>query len=261
MKEISTILIPFNFSRTSKSALAYAAQYVGKDENLKIMLAYVSDGQKMDTSQQAFKSIEEEYQPSLKQKIEWVSISGSLTESLLHVQKSKNIDFIIMGTFGALGDWDEELTNTSKLVLKVNCPVLVVPYGLDKLRIKNIALVLGTEEIEDTRVLGTLLEVTRKFNAKVHVITIKNKPETYGYSEVDKKNENAIRYYLENFYSEHVFIENPDIVEGILTYASQKDIDIISILPRNRTKNSEPSEGELTQMLTLHSKIPVLAIG
>jgi hypothetical protein len=51
---------------------------------------------------------------------------------------------------------------------------------------------LGKEEIEDTQVLGRLLEVPRKFSAKVYVITIENKPEMYGYSEVDEKNENTI---------------------------------------------------------------------
>ncbi len=260
MKKIRTILIPFNFSRTSKRALKYAVNYVNNDDDLKIILACVSENQNMDMLKDKFKSTEEKHQASLKHKIEWISLHGPLTESLINIQKTKDIDLIIMGTFGTLGDWDDEPTNTSKLVLEANCPVLVVPYSLEKFKIKNIALVLGSEEIEDTKVLGRLLEVARKFDAKVHVVTIKNKPKSYGYSEVDKKNEHAIQYYLENFYSEHVFIENPDVVKGILTYTAKKDIDIISILPRNHTMQTEPSEGQLTQMLTLHSEVPVLAI-
>jgi hypothetical protein len=41
MNEIRTILIPFNFSRTAERALSYAVDYVGKDESLKILLAYI----------------------------------------------------------------------------------------------------------------------------------------------------------------------------------------------------------------------------
>ncbi len=260
MKKIPTILVPFSFSKTSKRALEYAVQYVGKDDNLKILLAYVSKDHNMDLLKDAVKDIEHEHNASLKHKIEWVSMRGELTESLIHIQKTEHINLIIMGTFGALGAEDSEPTNASKLVLETDCPVLVVPYGLAKFQIKNIALVLGKEEIDNTQVLGTLLEVARKFNAKVHVITIKNKPETYGYSAVEEKNENTIHYYLESFYSEHVFIENPDVVEGILTYASEKNIDMITILPRNHAKHSKPSEGQLTEILTLHSKVPVLAI-
>lgn len=260
MNQIRTILIPFNFSRTAERALSYAVDYVGKDESLKILLAYISEDQNFNKHREAFNATKEKYQTTLKHKIEWVSTSGPLTETLIKIQKTENIDLIIMGTFGNLGEWDDDSTNTSKLVFEANCPVLVVPYSFKKFQIQNIGLVLGKEEIEDTHVLGKLLEVARKFNAKVYVITIENKPETYGYSEVDEKNENTIQYYLENFYSEHVFIKNPDIVKGILTYATEKNIDMIAILPRNHTTNGQSSEGQLTQMLTLHSPVPVLAI-
>lgn len=260
MKKIRRILIPFNFSRTAKRALDYAVDYVGMDENQKIVLAYISDNKNLEKLREEFKTTEDKHQASLKQPIEWISASGILTETLVKIQKTKNIDLILMGTFSSLGVWDDELSNTSKLVLEAECPVLVVPFGLEKFRLKNIALVLGKEEIENTKVLDTLLQVARKFNAKVHVLTIENKVESYGYSKIDEKNENALQYYLENFYSEHIFIKNPDILEGILTYTSEKKIDMIAILPRNHTANSKSSEGQLTQMLTLHSKIPVLAI-
>jgi hypothetical protein len=119
---------------------------------------------------------------------------------------------------------------------------------------------LGKEKIEDTEALQTLLDLARKFNAKVHVLTIENKPGSYGYSNIDVENESTLGYYLENFYVDHTFIRNPDLVEGIFSYVSKKDIDVITILPRNHIKEGEASEGQLTQMLTLHSKVPILAI-
>lgn len=257
MKKISTILIPFDFSKIAEGALDYAVGYVGNDENLKIMLGHISDEQHMDELKAGFKTIEKKHQDVLKNKIEWVSMRGELTEALIQIQKSEHIDLIIMGTSGGSSSGS---TNTSKLVLEADCPVLVVPSNLGEFRLKNIALVLGKEAIDDTEVLRTLLNVSQKFNAKVHVITIENRPETFGYSETDENNENKIQYYLENFYSEHVFIENPDVVEGILNYATQREIDVITILPRNHSKNAKPSEGQLTELLTLHSPIPILAI-
>lgn len=257
MKKISTILIPFDFTEISLRALKYAAHYVGNDEHLKIVLAHVSNDDTLVDFRKAFKSSEKKYQKGLKNKIEWVSVSGELTDALIKLQKKEDIDLIIMGTSGGS---DLGPTNTSNLVLKADCPVLVVPSDFDEFRLKNIALVLGKEAIDDTGVLATLLDVARRFDAKVHVITIENRPETFGYSETDEKNENTIQYYLENFYSEHVFIENPNVLDGILNYATQRDIDVITILPRNHTKHSKPSEGQLTELLTLHSPIPILAI-
>jgi nucleotide-binding universal stress UspA family protein len=176
------------------------------------------------------------------------------------MQKKQKVDMVIMGTSGVSEESILSKTNTSELVLEADFPVLVIPKNAKSFRIKHIALVLGKEKIEDTEALQTLLDLARKFNAKVHVLTIENKPGSYGYSNIDVENESTLGYYLENFYVDHTFIRNPDLVEGIFSYVSKKDIDVITILPRNHIKEGEASEGQLTQMLTLHSKVPILAI-
>lgn len=260
MDKISTILVPFDFSKSAKRALEYAVAFVGRDDDIQIVLAHISGHGNFMLSPENFPKLEEKYRRVLKNKLKWTIQGGSVTQALLDIQKTKKIDLVIMGTLGTNKDGNAEQTNTSKLALEADCPVLVVPNGHRDFQLKRIALVLGKEEIDDTEDLGALLEVARRFNAKVHVVTIKNRQGSYGYSEEEEKNEKAIEYYLENFYSERVFINNEDVVDGILAYASNHDIDLVAILPRNHTKRSEPSSGQLTQLLTLHSKVAILAI-
>ncbi|MGB5818997.1 MAG: universal stress protein [Saonia sp.] len=260
MDKISTILVPFDFSKISKNALEYTMDFVGQDEHMKILLAYISPDKDAEIREEDFEKLKDQYSGTLKSPMEWISKSGSLTDSIVSIQKSQQIDLVIMGTSGVGDETDEAVTNTSKLVTKADCPVLVVPESAKTLNVKKIALVLGKDKIDDVEVLGTLLEVTRRFNAMVHVLTIQNEPGTYGYSKADESNENVLEYYLENFYSHHIFMENPDVVEGIFSYVSEKDIDMIAILPRNHTKEATPSEGLLTKELTMHSKVPILAI-
>ena len=244
MDKISRILIPFNFSRTSKKALDYAVDFIGQNKKMSILLCHITKEPNTEGIEADFEAIIDEFK--IKDRIKWLVASGPLTSSLIKIQKEENIDLIIMGTFGMITDDNVAMTNTTKVVLDVECPVLVVPYHTEEFKLKNIVFVLGKEEIEDKRALGTLLDISRKFNAKVHVVTIENRPESYGYSDVDKKNENTLAYYLENFYSDHTFIENPDILEGILGYATEKAIDLIAILPRNHSKKSKASAGQLT---------------
>ncbi len=257
MSKIKKILVPFDFSETSKIALQYAVDYVGQDENLKILLAYISNIDQYDVLDEAFEGVKNSFGKNLKHELQWISMNGKLSSAVLYIQKEEAVNLVIMGT---ADNHEEEESNTAELVLKAECPVLVIPSEYKTFKIENIALVLGSEEIEDNDTLGILLDVARRFNAKVHVVTIENKPKEYGYSKVDERNEGKIQYYLENFYSEHTFIENTDVVKGILEYASGKNIDMITILPRNHSKQSNPSEGKLTRVLTLQSKIPVLAI-
>ncbi|MEM6516900.1 MAG: universal stress protein [Bacteroidota bacterium] len=257
MKNVSKILVPFDFSETSKNALQYAIDYVGKDEKLKILLAYISNEDNYDVLEEAFSSIKSKYGKNLKHEMQWVSFSGTLSNALLYIQKEEHVKLIIMGTDGDHGDHE---SNTSHLVLKADCPVLVVPSSYSEFRMKNLALVIGSKKIEDNKTLATLLDIARRFGAKVKVITIKNHDREYGYSEIDEQNESKIQYYLENFYADHTFIENPDIVKGILDFAKQKEIDAIAILPRNHSVTEKPSKGQLTEVLVLQSQIPILAI-
>lgn len=260
MNTISTILVPFDFSDVSKTALEYAVHFAGRNENLEILLVYVQTKKELPETDVRFASLREKYARDLKIPLKWIEVVGSLTESLIKIQETHKVDMVIMGTSEVQENEVKLISNTSKFVEKIDCPVLVVPETFDEFRIKNIALVLGKEEIDDREALKTLLEVSRKFNAKVHVLTIKNTAETYGYSKADQTNENLLEYYLEHFYSEHTFIENSDVVKGILSHAMKNDMDLIAILPRNHAKRSSPSEGRLTEMLTLNSKIPILAI-
>lgn len=258
MDKISKILVPFNFSRTSRKALDYAVDFMKDNKEMGLILAYITQDHNTDMLSKAFDATVKKY--DLKNRVEWLAMSGSLTESLIDIQKKEAIDLVIMGTFRSNFEENSSDSNTSELVLAADCPVLVVPYNQKEFRIKHIALVLGKEKIDNTETLNILLDVARRFNAKVHVVTIENKSESYGYSKTDAENENTLAYYLESFYEDHTFIRNPDVVEGIFSYVSKKSIDMIAILPRNHAKKSQPSKGQLTQSLTLRSEVPILAI-
>lgn len=260
MDKFSTILVPFDFSNASRNALAYTVDFVGRESDIKIVLAFSSGHLNFNLDPNNFKKIEKKCNSSLKTPLDWCIKDGSLTEVLLEVLKTRNIDLIVMGTEGAKEEGDAQPTNTSQLVLAADGPVLVVPKGYREFRLKRIALVLGQEEIDDSKALGTLRLIARRSNAKVHVVTIANQNGTFGYSEEEEKNGKTVEFYLENFYEERVFIRNKDVVEGILTYATKKDLDLIAILPGNHNKRNAPSEGKLTLALTLQSKVPVLAI-
>ncbi|MBU2945320.1 universal stress protein [Zobellia uliginosa] len=259
MGKISTILIPFDFTKASKKALEYAVGFVGRLDDIKIVLAYVSGNCNLELLPENFERLEKEYAGVLKNKLEWEIQDGKLNNTLEEIAKKDKIDLVIMGTSGECKQNNKQ-TNTANFVLMGKFPVLVVPQNCQDFRLKSIALVIGREEIDDTRKLETLLKIARKCNAQVHVLTVENQPILYGYSEEEEKNESAIEYYLETFYKERVFIKNDDVVDGINTYAIKNDIDVVAILPRIHNKNSNPSEGELTQMLILDSKVPTLVL-
>ncbi|WP_339839417.1 universal stress protein [uncultured Maribacter sp.] len=264
MSNINKILVPFNLSLASERALQYALHFITQNDSPEIITLYASstsdDDELKEVLQEKISDIKKQFPYASKSNIELIIRKELLIDTILKEQKESNIDLIIMGTKGSDQDEESTFTNTSGLVLEADCPVLVVPEKVEEFQVSRIALVLGKDEIDDPSALGILLETARRFDAQVHVLTICNEDGTYGYSVTDENNENTITYYLEKFYSHHMFMENIDVMDGIFDYVKKKEIDMIAILPSNHSKKNRPSEGRLTKFLTLRSQIPLLTL-
>ncbi len=262
MSNINKILIPFDFTEPAIGALDYALKFVGYQRSITIEAIYTSttatSGAQVKDAQDNFNSIVASLNHKTVVAPTLQMVQGSLTETVLQERNKEHADLIMMGTLGDTSA-EEPATNTSTLVLNADCPVMTVPFGQELEPPKEIALVLGKETIEHPAVLGTLLDISRMFNAKVHVLTI-YKDSIYEEAVVVEDNEETLEYYLEHFYAEHRFEKNQDIEQGILDYIAEKGIDLLAIIPRNHADKTKPSEGRLTKLLTLHSKVPVLAL-
>ncbi|MGW9685198.1 universal stress protein [Flagellimonas sp. 2504JD1-5] len=262
MSSIDKILVPFDFSEASINALEYVVNFVGPNREVDVYALYVSTmpitKSEMDTLKTDFGKTVGSFKKKVKKAPTFISNTGEVIESILSAREEYYADLIMMGTMGDQVT-DEAITNTSRLVLEANCPVISIPFGCNLEEPKDIALVMGKEEIDDKKVLRILLDIARTFNSRVHVLTI-YKESVYAEESVVESTENLLEYYLEHFYEEHAFTKNQDVEQGILDYINKKNIDLLAILPRNHARMSTPSEGRLTKLLTLHAEIPVLTL-
>jgi len=262
MSIINRILVPFDFTEPAVKALDYALTFAGYDKPIQVLALYVSRARVSENDVKEANGNFAAVVSSLNRKTylhpELLMAEGALAETILKTKSAQKADLIIMGTLGDTSV-DEHITNASELVLKADCPVITIPYGSEVAHPKDIALVLGKEEIEQPKDLELLLDVARLFNAKVHVLTI-YRESIYKEDALVESNEETLEYYLEHFYAEHNFQKNQDIEEGIFEYIEEKGVDLLAILPRNHAQKTKPSEGRLTKLLTLHSQVPVLTL-
>ncbi len=259
MAAINKILIPVGFSDPSKAALDYAIKFCGEDKGNEVTLIHVYDDNsnqsQVQSNLEAFKS---RFIEGSKAACQTLMMEGDLNEIILKVQKDGEFDLIIMGTKGSEEEEEVAVTNTSNLVKNADCSVLVVPVSSTSFSVKNIALALGKREIDNSDDLGVLHYIARKFDAKVHILTIENESKNKPIG-VDT-NDSVLEYYLETLDYRHAFPRHTDVELGINDYIKKNNIDLLAILPRNHAAKSKPSEGRLTKLLTLRSEIPVLTI-
>jgi nucleotide-binding universal stress UspA family protein len=258
MSNIQKILVPLDFSNASKAALKYAANLCGEDASKEVMLLKVLTGEdqgdvknKMEECQEIFSSIS-------KAPCKWELKNGELIPELIKAQEEGSYDLIVMGTKGSQEEEEVAISNTSKLVLEADAPVLVIPESQDSFSINNVALALGRNEIDDSFALGILHNIARDYDAKIHVLTIE--PDEISQLVDQDNNESILEYYFETLDYRYSFPKNSDIEIGISEYVKDRKIDLLAILPRNHAKKSKPSEGRLTKLLTLHTEIPLLTI-
>lgn len=262
MKAIKKIMLPFDFSEAAINALDYALKLTEKENDLEILALQVMVNPVSGTLEQRyeveFKKVLLNLNRRSKTRPRLLTVSGNLMETLLQTQIDQEIDLVIMGTMGDR-EAQEAITNTSKLVSVINAPVLVVPYGCAVKVPREIALLIGNERIEQPALLEMLLDIARTFDSKVHVLTIFKESILAEYGN-DEQTEDTLAYYLEHFFAEHHFKKDDNIEEGIVDYIGKRNIDLLTIMPRNHLIKAEPSEGRLTRMLTLHSDIPILVL-
>ncbi|WP_373057792.1 universal stress protein [Zunongwangia sp. H14] len=258
---MKNVLIPFDFSKASVNALDYAVEFSAKDPSVLLYLLHIKDkdADEKKIEHKLEKAISKYHKP-LAPKIKSLVRGGKLIPSILEIQEQLEIDLVIMGTKGAEPNEESIATRTSKFVQEADLPVLVIPEKAKPFRLKTIILTLGKEKIADKDALYTLLEVSRRFGAEVHILTIDKEKTAMGYSEDDESNENTLQYFLEMFYSHHSFLENEDIEKGIMEYLDNHNVDMLAIMPNTHLENGDASEGRLTRILTLHTQTPLLVL-
>ena len=262
MNKISKILIPFNFSKNARNALDFAVDFSKKASETKITLLFIAteeNGANLAEIEAQLLELINSYNAKYSTiELSYIVTTGALVGEILKKNQEIQSDLIIMGTKGSLGNEELNSTNSSKLIHEAECPVIVVPEGYEHYRFDTITLALDKSDIENPDLLKILLIIARRYNAKIHVLTVYDENDEDFLK--DRKNENVLEYYFERYYATSSAKKSSKIADTIMGYNTKNSIDMLAIIPRNHSKLQNQSEGRLAQYLTLNSNIPILII-
>jgi nucleotide-binding universal stress UspA family protein len=171
------------------------------------------------------------------------------------VVKNEKIDYVVMGTKGATGLKETFLgSNTGSVITEVNAYVISVPEDSEYEGIKNIVFTTRFNE-EDKKALKKVLELAKIFGAKVHCLYVKNKKTNV--------NDVIIQDWKFLFKGENIefhILENEDVKQTILNFTKSYEIDLLAMLNYKRGFFEELFRQSLTQKLSYHLQVPLLAI-
>src|ERR1700751_6465395 len=136
---MKTILVPTDFSKNAENALHYAINLAEKTHAKIILLhsfhidytnAYVPVNiiekeieEAKSKSNKQLKALYDKVSHHTKHPIEVISNQNLAVDAIINATKEYNIDFIVMGTYGATGKLGRQIfgTNSSKVIEKAPC--------------------------------------------------------------------------------------------------------------------------------------------
>lgn len=277
---IRTLLVPVDFTKTSKKAVDYALQLAKKwdakiifihgyslvlpyessmDSTMMVEPIPVTGGvNEKEISQQSLNNFLDEF-PDLAH-IEHTDVValGPAVDVICENAKDGNADLIVMGTSGANGVEGFFIgTNSERVSRKAHCPVLVIPDKIALYKIETVGLALDTNTLENNITLDVLMQLLTAFEAKLRIVHISEKGETAF------KKEHLLAQYKKSFdsikHSFHVFYnKNPE--EGISEFLTENSVDLLVLLHREHSFYERLFQSGTREKMVFRSDIPLLIL-
>jgi nucleotide-binding universal stress UspA family protein len=270
------IIVPTDFSETSKNAARYAVQAAATIPGASIILYHVTDKIALgsDSSpltedrkdrliilQAALDNWKSEFSSISPVSVELVvEESSSLTDTLERYVRHHGIDFIIMGITGATR-LEQILmgSNALNVVDMGACPVIIVPPNATYKPIKRVLFACDLKDVSASIPIAPIKSVLNLFKPTVLVVNV----DTDHYVEVTEEYKTQrviLEKMLEDYNPEFYFIRMYDFQDSISSFAADRDIDLILTVPKKHNFLLGLFKTSHTKKLAYHSHVPILAV-
>lgn len=249
---MKNILIPTDFSENARNAIRYALDYFA-DIPVNFYILNVSRENKIykEEDEVFFESSAQTHiiEKSAALLVEEIKICQSFAKNSFHnfyslqenmqlveaIRKhvaEKEVDYILMGTKGASKISRKEIgTNTSDVITKVKCPVLVIPENAKFKKIQNLVFLTDYNFLYRNKVTSRLSETLKLHAAALRILHIRSQDIDLKASQIDNK------IFLNDFFKETKnsfhFVENKNIETGVQHFVETWDIDMIALVGKN----------------------------
>lgn len=191
-------------------------------------------------------------------KIDMVARETYITEAIGEYASGENVTAIVMGVSGKSNLEQLLLGSTTSAVLKNSrIPVLVVPQ--DALAGRPVETIVFATDLEDADRLSAvqLDEILAGFKAKLYVVNVF--PETEEkYTPEAFEAITDLHRLLEKYDPVFGYISRDDVVEGILSYAAERQASLIMAVPKKHGAFSSLFHKSISKKLAYNSDVPLL---
>lgn len=190
--------------------------------------------------------------------IKILSISGNPPTAIKNIADELQVDVVVLGAKGDTFNHAIYGSTISRLIRRMNRPLLVVPGNYKVTVPKNIVLATDLIQIENLGILDTMLSIARKFNATITILNVT------GGANVGQVQEAIRRLDFNNHFdginSGFEVVDNDDIVAGIIQYTNKQNTDLLVMFPKQYSCFTNIFRKSVSRNVLKHTSIPVMVI-
>jgi nucleotide-binding universal stress UspA family protein len=265
---IKSILIPYDFSHAAANAIKYSVILCRKLGAKMILLNQEADNDSLNITEIMPDSSEKDNK--IKDIVKMLEEKKDVTKNkpsqetiikgILNAAKNKSVDILVMGIKNKKQALDYFFSSTvEETIIKSDIPVLAISgtNGIPK-KLKNIVLALDVKKEIHNLNNQIVKEISRHFNAKIHLLHVIKQYENNQNEALQIMNEFAKNNGFRNF---TLNIRQQNLADkGILNFSQQIQADLMVVSPDNTRSIENPMYGSITHLLLEESDIPVLNI-
>lgn len=275
---MKTILVPVDFSETSENAAFYAAE-IAKQLEAQLILFHVyhipfvqaevpvmvpTIDQLEDTASKALirlrAQIHTQHGPHIR--IDHVSRCGFAVEEIIKFMNEQAPDIVVMGMHGT-GNVSEYLLGsvTTSLIGQSNIPVLAVNKNSHFKGLKKLVFAYDYATMENSHTLDTLKTFGRLFKSHVYVLKVAHEKDAGKLPDIPEAVAGIrMDHLLEELNHSFHFITNKNVVTGINEFATDRDADLVVMVPHKHSFFERILSRSQTSHMAFNMKIPLLSL-
>lgn len=281
---MKTYLIPIDFSHASIHAAEFAAELSKQTKVEHIILLnayYVSPYETMLPNPDMVLLREEEVEQNAADRIkklehlktrlstlvrQGVEITTHLNRShllraVVENAASKNADLVILGSKGNTSKDESQIgSHVVKISAASPVPVIVVPPSYKFQNIKRVVVACDFDKVKETVPLEALKKLLDKKKYEVLVVNIDNETKHLAGDAERMAEETALYGMLKEYQPKYYYINNTNIINGILQFASSNNAQLVIALPHKYSFFQSLLHDSVSQRLAENAAVPVLLL-
>lgn len=281
---MKTMLIPVDFTETSKNAVAYAAEwakaygyeriillramYNSVFDNLIPSAGYVSVNQEyMNDDREDAETQLNEVCKKLADKVgPGIKISMAVSElplvrSILELVEDERPQLVVVGSDNADYSSNSFVGGNVISIAKISpVKVLIVPSHYRYQPVSKALVPVNFDMVDTLESLQKHTAASPQFNPELLVLNVDPKEKYLQPDEKFKRTEGILHNYLHKFKHELVYSNHKNIINGLVEYADTHNIQLVIALPGKHSFLYSLTHKSISEAIYANAKHPVLIL-